>query len=59
MPRSNLALKKLIDVRKGMIDSAYRGDLSVILFNFGKEYFVVNVGDKIAQLSFERMKLLQ
>ena len=39
-----------------MVDSDYRGELGVILFNFNKENFVVNMGDKIAQLIFEKIK---
>ena len=55
-PRSGLALKKFIDVGAGIIDSDYRGELGVILFNFGGEDFVVNMGDRIAQLIFEKIK---
>ena len=55
-PRSGLALKKFIDVGTGVIDADYRGEVGVILFNFGKEDFVVNMGDRIAQLIFERIK---
>ena len=55
-PRSGLALKKFIDVGAGVIDSDYRGELGVILFNFGNEDFVINQGDKVAQLIFEKMK---
>ena len=55
-PRSGLALKKFIDVGAGIVDSNYRGELDVVLFNFSKEYFVVNMGDKIAQLIFEKIK---
>ena len=55
-PRSGLALKKFIDVGAGVIDSDYRGELGVILFNFGNEDFVVNQGDKVAQLIFEKIK---
>ena len=51
-PRSGLALKKFIDVGAGVIDSDYRGEIGVILFNFGNKDFVVNMGDKIAQLIF-------
>ena len=53
-PRSGLALKKFIDVGAGVIDSDYRGEIGVILFNFGNEDFEINMGDKIAQLIFER-----
>ena len=43
----------------GVIDSDYRGEIGVILFNFGNDDFVVNMGDKIAQLIFERIKSLE
>ena len=47
-PRSSLALKKLIDVGARVVDSDYRGEIGVILFNFGNEYFIVNMGNRIA-----------
>ena len=56
-PRSRLAQKKFIDVGAGVVDSDYRGELGVILFNFSEEDFVVNMGDKIARLSFEEIKI--
>ena len=56
-PRSGLAVKKFIDVGAGVIDSDYRGEVKVLLFNFGKEEFVVNQGDRIAQLVIERIAL--
>ena len=55
-PRSGLALKKFIDVGAGVIDSDYRGEIGVVLFNFSNEDFAVNMGDKIAQLIFEKIK---
>ena len=58
-PRSGLAIKKFIDVGAGVIDSDYRGELGVILFNFGEEDFIVNMGDRIAQLIFEKIKTPQ
>lgn len=42
-PRSGLAIKKFIDVGAGVVDSDYRGHLSVILFNFGTEDFQVSL----------------
>lgn len=54
-PRSGLAVKKGIDVGAGVIDADYRGELGVVLFNFGKEPFTVNPGDRIAQLVLERI----
>lgn len=51
-PRSGLALKKNIGVLNspGTIDSDYRGEVGIILTNFGKEDFEVNRGDRIAQM---------
>jgi dUTP pyrophosphatase len=51
-PRSGLALKKNIGVLNspGTIDSDYRGEVGIILANFGKEDFEVNRGDRIAQI---------
>ncbi|RWS01421.1 deoxyuridine 5' [Dinothrombium tinctorium] len=56
-PRSGLAWKSFIDVGAGVIDSDYRGNLCVILFNFGDSDFKVNKGDRIAQLICERIEL--
>ncbi len=53
-PRSWLAYKHGIDVLAGVIDSGYRGDIGVILINFGTEDFPVNEGDKIAQFIVEK-----
>ena len=55
-PRSGLTLKKFIDAGAGVIDADYRGELGVILFNFGSEDFTVSMGDKITQLIFEKNK---
>jgi dUTP pyrophosphatase len=51
-PRSGLAVKFGVTVLNspGTIDSDYRGSLDVILVNLGAETFVVNDGDRIAQL---------
>ncbi|XP_035671546.1 deoxyuridine 5'-triphosphate nucleotidohydrolase-like [Branchiostoma floridae] len=54
-PRSGLAHKNFIDVGAGVIDRDYRGNVGVIMFNFGKEEFKVNKGDRIAQLICERI----
>jgi dUTP pyrophosphatase len=53
-PRSGLALKKGITVLNspGSIDSDFRDTVQVILFNSSNEDFVVNPGDRIAQLVF-------
>tara|TARA_B100001123_G_scaffold385798_1_gene459646 strand:+ start:1276 stop:1713 length:438 start_codon:yes stop_codon:yes gene_type:complete len=51
-PRSGLAAKFNISVLNtpGTIDSDYRGEIKVILFNHGKEEFIVNNNDRIAQI---------
>ncbi len=51
-PRSGLAAKKNITVLNtpGTIDSDYRGEIKVIIFNHGDENFLVNNGDRIAQM---------
>jgi dUTP pyrophosphatase len=47
--RSGLALKKGIQAHVATIDSDYRGEVGVILFNFGNQPFVVEQNDRIAQ----------
>ena len=51
-PRSGLALKSGVTVLNtpGTIDSGYRGEVGVILANFGEADFSVRPGDKIAQI---------
>ena len=51
-PRSGLAAKSSISVLNtpGTIDSDYRGEIKIILFNHGKEEFTVNNKDRIAQM---------
>ena len=51
-PRSGLAAKNNISVLNtpGTIDSDYRGEIKVILFNHGKNDFLINYKDRIAQM---------
>ena len=51
-PRSGLAAKNNISVLNtpGTIDSDYRGELKVILYNHGSEEFIINNEDRIAQM---------
>ena len=51
-PRSGLAAKNNISVLNtpGTIDSDYRGELKIIIFNHSKHDFVVNNNDRIAQM---------
>ena len=53
-PRSGLAAKSGIDVYAGVIDSSYRGEWRVILYNSSTIPFHFNVGDRIAQAIPER-----
>ena len=51
-PRSGLAAKESIGVLNspGTIDSDYRGELKIILFNHSNKDFIINNGDRIAQM---------
>ena len=51
-PRSGLAAKNNISVLNtpGTIDSDYRGEIKVIIYNHGNKDFLVNNGDRIAQM---------
>ena len=51
-PRSGLAAKNSISVLNtpGTVDSDYRGEIKVILFNHGKSDFLINNKDRIAQM---------
>ena len=51
-PRSGLAAKNNITILNtpGTIDSDYRGEIKVIMYNHGKEEFIINNGDRIAQM---------
>ncbi len=55
-PRSGLAVKHNVGILNspGTIDSDYRGEVKVILTNFGKAPFVVKRGDRIAQMVVHR-----
>ncbi|XP_037694201.1 deoxyuridine 5'-triphosphate nucleotidohydrolase, mitochondrial-like [Choloepus didactylus] len=54
-PHSGLAAKHFIDVGAGVINEDYRGNVGVVLFNFGTEKFEVQKGDRIAQLICEHI----
>ncbi|MFQ5797981.1 MAG: dUTP diphosphatase [Bacteroidota bacterium] len=60
-PRSGLSAKHGVGILNtpGTIDSDYRGEIKVILTNFGKQDFVVHRGDRIAQLVINRYVRIQ
>jgi dUTP pyrophosphatase len=51
-PRSGLAIRHQIGIMNspGTIDADYRGEVKIILTNFGTEVFVIHRGDRIAQM---------
>ena len=56
-PRSGLALKHGIGLvnSPGTIDSDYRGEIGIIMINFGREPFIIRRGDRIAQMVVARI----
>ena len=56
---SGLAVKHMIDVGAGVVDADYRGPVGVVLFNFGPEDFVVEAGDRVAQLILEKVSMVR
>jgi dUTP pyrophosphatase len=60
-PRSGLALKKGVTVLNspGTIDADYRGEVGVILINLSNEDFVIENGERIAQLVFAKVEQAQ
>ena len=60
-PRSGLAVKHNITLGNavGVVDSDYRGEIQAIIYNAGKDDFVINEGDRIAQavlMKHEKLK---
>ena len=57
-PRSGLALRQGITVLNspGTIDCDYRGEVKVLLVNLGEANFVIERGERIAQLAFQRVE---
>ncbi len=56
-PRSGIAIKHGVTILNtpGTIDADYRGEVKVILINLGTEPFVINNGDRIAQMVFKKV----
>ena len=50
--RSSLSVLHKVEVVAGVIDPDYRGEIFVNLFNHSKKDFIINKGDRIAQLFF-------
>jgi len=58
-PRSGLAAKHGVTVLNapGTVDAGYRGEISVTLINHGAEDFTISIGDRIAQIVFQKFEV--
>jgi dUTP pyrophosphatase len=54
-PRSGLSVKSGIDVLAGVVDSGYRGEIMVCLYNTSDENVQIHCGDRIAQIIFQEV----
>ncbi len=54
-PRSGVSVKGIF-VNAGVIDYDYRGEIKVVLYNTNKENYIINKGDRIAQMILEKIK---
>ena len=53
-----LSVRKMINCGAGVVYADYRGNVGVILFNFGSSDFKVNLGDRLAQLFLEQISIV-
>jgi dUTP pyrophosphatase len=58
-PRSGLAANHGVTVLNapGTVDAGYRGEISVTLINHGAEDFTISIGDRIAQIVFQKFEV--
>lgn len=56
-PLTDLATNNGIGILGGIIDSSFRDEIEVNLINYGTTPFVINVGDQVAQIIFERINI--
>lgn len=54
--KSGLAVKHGIKTMAGVIDSGYRGEVKIVLFNTSKEDHVIEMGEKIAQILIQKIE---
>jgi len=55
-PRSGISWKHHVHVGAGVIDSDYRGNIGIVLYNLSSKDFIIKKGDRVAQLIFERIE---
>ncbi len=58
-PRSGLAVKHSLDCGAGVIDSQYRGEVKVLLFNHSTVEHAIRKGDRIAQLLIQKVERVE
>jgi dUTP pyrophosphatase len=58
-PRSGLAVKLGLDCGAGVIDSHYRGEIKVLLFNHSDDEIQIKSGDRIAQLIIQKVETVE
>ena len=58
-PRSGMALKHAITCNFGTIDPGYRGEIRVVMFNLSKIDYIVEPGDRIAQLVIAKYEAIE
>jgi dUTP pyrophosphatase len=58
-PRSGLAVKLGLDSGAGVIDSHYRGEIKVLLFNHSDDEIHIKSGDRIAQLIIQKVETVE
>ena len=58
-PRSGMALKHSVTVNFGTIDPGYRGEIRVVMFNLSHSDYVIEKGDRIAQLIVARYEAIE
>ena len=58
-PRCGLSVKQGIDVLAGVVDSGYRGEIKVCLYNTSKDNVVIESGDRIAQILIQPVSQME
>jgi dUTP pyrophosphatase len=58
-PRSGIALKHSITVNFGTIDPGYRGEIRVVMFNLSHADYIIEKGDRIAQMIVARYEAIE
>lgn len=58
-PRSGMAVKHGIDCGAGVIDSQYRGEVKILLFNHSDGEYFIKKGDRIAQLLVQKVEAVE